>query len=96
MIVTFRPEAEADLDDAARWYEHCRAGLGLSFLDEVLNTVGEISENPHQYARVHNEIRRAMTRRFPFGIFYRVETECVVVFAVMHASRDPAQWKERT
>jgi len=43
MIVTIRPEAEADLLDAAQWYEQCRVGLGSSFLDEVLATLDHVA-----------------------------------------------------
>jgi len=96
MIVTIRPEAESDLLDAAQWYEQCRDGLGAAFLDEVLSTIHHIAEHPLLYARVHEDIRRVMIRRFPFGVFYLLEADRVIVFAVMHASRDPARWKERT
>lgn len=95
MTTTVRPEAEADLEDAARWYEQRRGGLGKEFLDEVLRTLGTIEGNPELYARVHGDIRRAMLNRFPFGVFYLIESEGVVVVAVLHASRDPARWKER-
>jgi len=45
---------------------------------------------------VHEDIRRVMIRRFPFGIFYMIDGDHAVVIAVMHASRDPARWKERS
>ena len=95
MNVTLRPEAQADLEGAAQWYEEHRRGLGGRLLDEVLRTIGLIAENPRRCPRVHGEIRRGVTRRFPFGVFYLIENDAVVVIAVMHASRDPARWKER-
>ena len=95
MKATLRPEAEEDLESAARWYEERRRGLGGRLLDEVLHTIGLIAENPRRYPRIHGEIRRAVTPRFPFGVFYLMEGDAVVVIAVMHASRDPARWKER-
>ena len=95
MNVTLRLEAQKDLESAARWYEERRRGLGSRLLDEVLRTVGLIAENPQGYPRVHGELRRAVTRRFPFGIFYLIENDGVVVIAVMHASRNPDRWKER-
>lgn len=95
MNVTLRPEAQEDLESAARWYEELRRGLGGRLLDEVLRTIGLVAENPRRYPRIHGEIRRAVTRRFPFGVFYLMEGDAVVVIAVMHGSRDPARWKER-
>ena len=69
MKVTPRPEAEADLGDAAGWYEARREGLGSRFLDEVRQVIDLIAENPDRYPRVHGEIRRALIRRFPFALF---------------------------
>ena len=70
MTVHLRPEAEADVSDAARWYEAQRSGLGSEFLDEVLRTLSSISEYPDPYPRVSGDVRRAVMRRFPFGVFY--------------------------
>ena len=95
MTVHLRPEAEADVADAARWYEEQRPGLGAEFLDEVLRTFSSISEHPDLCPRVYGEIRRALTRRFPFGVFYLCDESEQVVLAVMHGSRDPSRWKGR-
>jgi len=96
MTVRLRPEAESDLDEAARWYEEQRPGLGSKFLDEVLRVLSAISGQPEGFPVVHREIRRAVTRRFPFGVYYLVGRTDLVVLAVMHGSRDPASWKSRT
>ena len=56
MIVTLRPAAEEDLDDAAQWYEGHSSGLGGEFLDEVQRVIGLIEDNPQSYPRVHEEI----------------------------------------
>lgn len=96
MTVLLRPEARADVSGAARWHEEQRPGLGSEFLDEVLRTLSMIEETPELYPRVHEDIRRALTRRFPFGVFYIVESSDQVVLAVMHGSRDPTTWQRRT
>lgn len=94
--VRIRPEAEADLSDAAAWYEEQRPGLGHRFLDEVLAVFSRISEVPLMYPIIHRNMRRAFIRRFPFGVYYQVEDDAIVVIAVMHGSRDPRRWKSRT
>ena len=96
MRVRLRPEAHEDLRDAAEWYETKRPGLGSEFLDEMLRTISAASNAPGLYARVYGEIRRAPTHRFPFGVFYVVDEEDLVILAVMHGSRDPSRWKRRT
>lgn len=96
MSVRLRAEAESDLRDAAAWYEGQHAGLGAEFLDEVLRSLASIAENPERYPKVHKDIRRAVTSRFPFSIFYFTSTVDEIVLAVMHSSRDPGRWKRRT
>nr|VFJ48015.1 MAG: Plasmid stabilization system protein ParE [Candidatus Kentron sp. DK] len=95
MKVHLRPEAEADTEEAARWYEQQCGGLGDGFLDEISRILGVISDNPDRYPVVHGDTRRALVRRFPFGIYYRVEEEAIVVVAVMHGSRHPKRWQRR-
>ena len=91
-----RPEAELDLADAALWYEEQGQRLGHQFLDEVLAVFSTIAEAPLMYPIVHRNTRRALIHRFPFGIYYRIETSAIVVVAVMHGSRNPRRWKSRT
>ena len=91
-----RPEAELDLAEAALWYEEQGSGLGDQFLDEVLAVFSTIAETPLMYPIVHRSTRRALIHRFPFGVYYRVETTVIIVVAVMHGSRNPRRWKSRT
>jgi plasmid stabilization system protein ParE len=93
--IRLRPEAEQDLADAAAWYEEHRPGLGQEFLNEARSAFSAIAEMPSMYGAIHRSTRRALMHRFPFGIFYRVEKDCVVVLAVLHGSRHPRRWKRR-
>ena len=90
-----RPEAEADLSEAKQWYERHRQGLGLEFTLSVEETLDRIRRTPHVHAEIYKGVRRASTRRFPYGVFYRLVGDSVVVIAVMHSSRDPRRWQER-
>ena len=94
--VSIRHEAEIDIGEAATWYEGQRQGLGHEFLDEVLSLCKTISENPAMYPVVHRYTRRALIRRFPFGVYFRIEDEQIIVVAVMHGSRHPRKWRQRT
>jgi len=91
-----RPEAERDLEDAAEWYEKQLPGLGQDFLAEIYQCMKRIVEQPELYPLLHRNTRRALAQRFPFGVFYRLEGGLIIVFAVMHGSRDPQLWKHRT
>ena len=94
--VRIREEAEVDLSDAAIWYEQQRAGLGQEFLARALSVLESLPDHPNLYPVVHKGVRRALLDRFPFGIFYSVENEFILVYAVMHARRHPRSWQGRT
>lgn len=94
--VRVRPEAVQDLQDAAAWYEEQSGGLGQEFLDEVGRSLQRVTEQPELYPPMHRNTRRVLIHRFPFGVFFRVEAGFIVVVAVMHGSRDPRRWKQRT
>jgi toxin ParE1/3/4 len=84
-----------DLLDTFRWYQERREGLGYDFklcINEIIST---IQRNPLIYKIVFLNVRRAVTKRFPFGVFYIVENNSIIVLAVMHARRDPKNWKTR-
>ena len=86
--VLVRGKAKADIRRAAKWYEYQREGLGKEFVAEVDAAIGRIQANPEQYEVIHREIRHAILRRFPYGIFYRIQTLKISVFAVLHLKRD--------
>lgn len=94
--VRLRAEAETDLAEAAAWYENRRPRLGRDFLNEISASLSGISERPFIYPEILRDTRRALIRRFPFGIYYRIENDEIVVIAVLHASRSPRRWKERS
>jgi len=94
-IVRFRPEAEEDTENAARWYEEQKEGLGHRFLDQILETIQVITDQPALFPIVHRRIHRALIHKFPFGIYYRIEKDTIVVVAVMHGHRNPRQWQSR-
>ena len=87
-----RPEAETDLLEAFNWYEARVPGLGSEFLLAIDALLNSILSNPQQYPAVHKTIRRALTRRFPFQVFFVAEDTRVVVVAVFHARRNPRRW----
>jgi plasmid stabilization system protein ParE len=81
-----------DLAGAYRWYEEQGQGLGARFLASVDRAFDDVQNHPELFARVNEEVRRASVSRFPYSIFYRVETRRVVVLAVLHSARDPNLW----
>jgi plasmid stabilization system protein ParE len=90
-----RPAAAADLEEAFLWYEAQRPGLGSEFLDAVEQAFRGVLENPRRYRVAYRDTRRAHVRRFPYGVFYRIVGDDVVVVACFHGKRDPRRWEGR-
>ena len=93
--VVFRPQAEAEFEEAQGWYEERTRGLGQEFVTCVQASIEIIRRNPSQFQRVDGEVRRALVRRFPYAILYLADPESVAIIAVFHISRDPAEWRTR-
>ena len=90
-----RPEARADLLDAFRWYQDRRPGLGYDFKLCVDEVIAKIHRNPLIHKVIKDGIRRSVTKRFPYGVFYVVENRRIIVLAVLHARQDPTKWEKR-
>jgi plasmid stabilization system protein ParE len=86
--VIFRPNAEADLEEAWAWYESQRPGLGNELLIEVHSAIRLLEKDPERRQLYYRGFRRTITRRFPYKLFYRVESGCVVIFRVLHVKRE--------
>lgn len=87
--------AEADITEAAIWYEEQRVGLGAEFLADIRTSVEQVVANPRRYRRLRRrpEVRRITAKRFPYRIFYVVRADTVVVFRVLHGARHEREWK---
>ena len=92
-----RYEAEADITEAALWYEQQEAGLGLELTLEVRAAMERAVERPllHLLLRRRPEVRRVLSRRFPYRIIFIVRDDAIVVFAVLHAARHDRRWRQR-
>jgi toxin ParE1/3/4 len=90
-----RPLAEADLDDAARWYEDERAGLAERFLSDADQTFARVRDRPFQFPTVGGDVRRALLHTFPYAVYFRASDGVVAVLAVLHLRRNPMIWRAR-
>lgn len=95
------PEASAELNDAALWYESQRPGLGVEFLDTIDLTLSHIARWPQAGVRVPDvppdlPVRRAPVRRFPYHVVYLEMSDHIRILAFAHDRRLPGYWQSRT
>jgi plasmid stabilization system protein ParE len=96
LAIKFHRAARAEFDEAIDWYEAQRPGLGDDFEEAVQEILDGIAAVPELHQCVLNDIRRAVVRRFPYTVFYRVRPDHIRVIAVFHSGRDPSIWQRRT
>jgi len=92
----FHAQATAEFDDAAKWYETQRAGLGADFRAEVEDGLGRIQGNPQLFPR-HSRtgFRKCFVHRFPYTIFFAEFGHCIWIAAIAHQRRRPGYWSRR-
>lgn len=93
--IHFRPQAEDEVLKARQWYEGRKPGLGSEFADAVNDIILRIVDNPSAFPIAHGETRRAVLRRFPYAVYFRILEEDIIVLAV-HGRQHPRRWKHRT
>ncbi|HEX7409473.1 MAG TPA: type II toxin-antitoxin system RelE/ParE family toxin [Candidatus Binatia bacterium] len=95
MRYEFNPQALEEYEAAALRYAEREAALALRFIEVVEDAVHRILEAPTRWRVIAEDVRRCLTRVFPYGILYTVEPDFVLIVAVMHCSREPGYWKQR-
>jgi len=93
--LVIRAEAEAEIEEAFRWYEERQSGLGKDFLLRVDACLSLIRKNPHSYPVKYKHVRQTLLHRFPYSVFYLVAEDAIIVIAVFHSKRNPAIWQGR-
>lgn len=88
-------EAEIELEDAHRWYEARRPGLGREFRASVKDVLDSISQFPRMYPIAHMQIRKAQVRHFPYNIYYILDDGVIVIVSIAHQRRNPRFWQSR-
>ncbi len=88
MKIRVLTSASQDLIDGYRFYEKQSEGLGSYFLDSLYPDIDALAN----YGGIHPIYfnNRALSKRFPFAIYYRIESNTVLVYAILDCRRSPA------
>jgi len=95
MRYEFHPEALDEYEGAARFYAGCQVGLELRFITCVEAAFRQVSEAPTRWRVFEEDVRRCLVHVFPYAVIYSIESDYVLIIAVMHFSREPGYWRLR-
>ena len=87
-------EAEDDLQDGRRFYDRQEPGVGDYFAAALAADIDSLI----LFAGIHPiefGFHRALSKRFPFGVYYLIEDAVIRVYAVLDLRRDPAWFRRR-
>ncbi|MFO7890830.1 MAG: type II toxin-antitoxin system RelE/ParE family toxin [bacterium] len=89
MKLLYTERSRDDVELAFAWYEKQRKGLGFEFLDCVESSVQNIIQYPEMYQIRYLNFRVCPIRRFPFSIFYTIESNKIIVHSLFDSRQDP-------
>jgi len=86
--------AKEDLIEGFHFYEEQTPGLGTYFLDSLFSDIDSLAIYGGIHAKVHGS-HRALSKRFPFAIYYDHHADEVQVHAVLDCRRRPSWIRNR-
>jgi plasmid stabilization system protein ParE len=92
----FHPEALAEYEFAVQHYEYRQAGLGSRFIASVEAALQSVLDAPATWPVLEQDVRRRLTRVFPYAVLFSIEPDSILVLAVMHCHQQPGYWRSRT
>lgn len=94
--IDFHELAERELLDSRDFYDDLVPNLGKKFILEVEHIINRIKSNPFAFPVYFKNYRKALLRKFPYWIIYRLEEEKIYILAVAHQKRRPKYFLNRT
>lgn len=91
--VRYHPLFDADVIDAANWYDARALGLGDAFVQNVRQSVDSISDDPTRFAESHPGLRYQRVHRFPYIILFTVTESELLILGALHTARSIDKWK---
>ena len=95
MNVRYVPEAVAEYEAAANWYDDHSPGAGDNFADAIERAELLIAETPRtwpQWPGARPGVRRYLIPGLLYSIAYEIVSDEIVILAVAHQRRRPNYW----
>lgn len=87
--------AQKDIIDGYGFYEKQSVGAGAYFVDSIFSDIDSLSI----YAGIHKicfgKYHRMLSKRFPFAVYYKIDNDVVLVYAILDCRRNPAWIRDK-
>ncbi len=90
----FHPSVTEELGSAMSRYEAVSPNVGNRLRLAFTEAFDRIATHPEMYAVRYDDVRIARTRKFPYLVHYRIQSDAIQVMAIFHTSANPDEWKK--
>ena len=94
-LFSIHETAEAEINEAADFYDLEDPGLGSVFIDEVERAIESVSQLPDAAQLVRGRVRKKPLAKFPYSLVYSVRPDEIRLLAVAHQKGRPFYWRGR-
>jgi hypothetical protein len=95
MDVRYADEVRDDLLISMAWLDERRDGLGDELETEFYSAVSVVQDRPYSFSADHTGYRACRLRRFTAVLYYRIESEIIIVVGLFVGGRDESRLKNR-
>lgn len=89
MKIKITSSASQDLIDGYWFYEKQSEGVGSFFLDSLYSDIDSLVINAGIHELLFGQYYRLLSKRFPFAVYYKIEKQIIMVYAVLDCRREP-------
>jgi len=91
----FAQAAREEFIAAMEYYELQQAELGITFSEQVHETIGRIIDHPAGWSPLDDTFHRCLVNQFPFALIYTIENNTLLIASVMNLHRKPDYWRSK-
>ncbi len=90
MKIKILKSASQDLIDGYWFYEKQSEDIGTYFLDTLFSDIDSLILNAGIHPIHFEKYHRLLSKRFPFAVYYYIEEDTVLIYAVLDCRKKPA------
>ncbi len=89
------PEAWEDIIKISSYYESISEELSLEFENLLFKSFENIRMFPEMYVVKYRNVRRKLTNKFPYAIYFYIDSTFIRIIAVVHQRENPKYIKSQ-
>lgn len=93
-VIRLIDSAAEDLNSGKRFYDGLQEGIGRWFYDSLMADIEALQVHAGVHERLYGYYRM-LAKRFPYAVYYDLDTAFITVMAILPLRRDPAWISEQ-